>query len=135
MVDKTVSVVELKRRQKDGARVDFGPERMQVENFGELIAALKGMSANEQARITEALSRNQTNLEILATLQQLIRREKPSSPAAVDIDLTSLDDILATLVSKAHTHALVAYDFDFIREGNGGRTVRIRATPVKLQEG
>lgn len=108
---------------------------MQVENFGELIAALKGMSANEQARITEALSRNQTQLEIIATLQQLVRRQPTSSPATVDIDLTSLDDILATLVGKAHTHALVAYDFDFIREGNGGRTIRIRATPVILQEG
>ncbi len=135
MVEKTVSLVDLQRRQKAGARLDFGPERMQIENFGELVAALKGMSANEQARITEALSRNQTQLEIIATLQQLVRRQPPSAPAAVDIDLTSLDDILATLVGKAHSHALVAYDFDFIREGNGGRTVRIRATPVILQEG
>lgn len=135
MAEKTISVSELDRRRNRGAKIDFGPERMQIENFGELVAALKGMSANEQARITEALSRNQTQLEIIATLQQLVRRQPSSAPAAVDIDLTSLDDILATLVGKAHTHALVAYDFDFIREGNGGRTVRIRATPVVLQEG
>ena len=91
------------------------------------------MTALEQGRITEALSRNQTNLEILATLQKLIRNTPKTGQSPVRLDLGPLEEILSTLTGQTHMHPLIAYDFEFQRV-EGGRLMKIKAIPTKLTE-
>lgn len=133
MVEKTISLAEMHRDREEGARFDFDPETMTIERFGELIDAMRQMAANESERIRADIERNQTNLEIIATLQALVRRSNASKGLTkIDFDLGPLEQILEELKEKSHIHPVVAYDFDFMRDANGGKLVKIRATPVEL---
>ena len=132
MPEKTITLADVRKRKSQGAEFQFDPDQMTIDRFDELLEALKPLAGNEDARIRADLARNATILEILGTLQGLIRDRKPAQ-STVNIDMTKLEELLGELTAKAHMHPLVAYDFDFQRV-EGGRIAKIRATPVKLTE-
>lgn len=130
MVEKTISDRQLRALAREGADIEFGPKSMQIDQFSELIDALKTMTANEAERIRADLARNQTNLEILAALQGLIK--KPVAGVHVPaLDLEPLKDILEQLAAERH-HEPVDYDFKILRSGPGlSPAVKIEARAVK----
>lgn len=75
MVDKTVTRRQLQEMQKDGALIEFEKRPMVVEQFGELIETLKTMIDAQNMRAKADLARSQTQLEVLATLQGLIKKD------------------------------------------------------------
>lgn len=102
---------------------------MKIEQFGDLLEALKTLTSNESERIRADLARNQTNLEILATLQALVK--KPVSGMSMPaLDLTPLKDILDDIRAERDYRARVAYNFEIKRDGRGFATA-IEATPVQ----
>jgi hypothetical protein len=114
-----------------GASVKFPKESMEIEQLGDLIEVLKRMAANEEERIRADIARNQTNLEILATLQGLIRKqgERKGSP----VDFGPLVQILADIKHEREEREDDnggAYEFDIKRDGRGFAQ-KIIATPVR----
>lgn len=131
MADKTISLKQLRELQEDGAEVEFDPKSVSVEQFSDLIDAIKQMAANEAERIRADLARNQTNLEILASLQGLIRKAEGSRPQS--IDLAPLVSMLEEIRAERETRQPVDYDFNIVRHGGEGfqPAVRIEARAVK----
>ena len=130
MVDKTITAKQLKRLTGEGAEVKFGTESMQIEQFGDLVSSLKTMVANEAERIRADIARNQTNLEILATLQSLIRKQA-QVPTSAPADLSPIKDLLEDMRAERNVDP-VDYDFNILRAGPGlSPAVKIEARHVK----
>jgi hypothetical protein len=130
VAEKTVSSAQLKRLAKEGAEIKFAPKAMEIEQFGELIEALKTMTANEAERIRADVARNQTNLEVIAALQALIK--KPAAGVNVPPpDLQPIRDLIEEMRLERH-HEPVDYDFKILRSGPGlSPAVKIEARAVK----
>lgn len=127
MVDKTISVEELLALAKDGARIETDRRPMVIEQLGELIDRLDAIAKSNEERAAADLARSQTQLEVLATLQGLIRRQtgvKISPP----LDLEPLKSVLTEIQQAVEHKPRVAYDFDIQRNGQGYLS-KITATP------
>lgn len=130
MAEKTITLDELRRSKTDGAEFEFDPETLTIPQFGDLVEAMQRMVANESERIRADIARNQTNLEILATLQSLIKKQG-SGPAPQPVDLSPIKDLLEEIRAE-RTHAPVDYDFNILRAGPGlSPAVKIEARAVK----
>lgn len=134
MAEKTISLRDVRLREKQGADVRIQPKPMEIADFHDLVKALEASTENEAARIQADLARNQTNLEILATLQALVRKGSGNG-VMPKIDMEPITNVLAELREKSHIHPVFAYDFEFTRDVNSGRVMKIRATPVQLTDG
>lgn len=119
MVDKTITRRQLQELEKDGALVAIEQKPMQIEQLDELIGAVKSMVSNEEERIRADLARNQTQLEVLATLQGLIKKDtggvNRSPPAA---DMQALRVVVEELKESLNREP-ADYDFKIIRNGPG----------------
>lgn len=133
MPDKPITLDEIRRAQKHGTEFQFDQDVLQIERFGELIDALKTMASNEAERIRADISRNQTNLEIMGSLQNMIKKAG-QGPSPVPMDLTPIRDLLEEMRADRH-HEPVDYDFNILRAGPGlSPAVKIEAraiTPTK----
>lgn len=131
MAEKTISLNELEKLKSEGAEVEIETEVMQIDRFDELLATLKSMAENEAERIRADIARNQTNLEILATLQSLVRKAG-DGPKATPVDLSPIFTMLEEMRAE-RTRAPVDYDFNIIRPGGDGfqPATKIEARAVK----
>lgn len=130
MADNTISAAELRKLAKEGADINFQSKPTEIEQFGELLESLKTMAANETERIRADIARNQTNLEILATLQALIKKPTPGLNMPPP-DLTPIRDLIEEMRAERH-HEPVDYDFNILRAGPGlSPAVKIEARAVK----
>ena len=127
MFDKTVSVDELLRLVQDGATVKTERHPMVIDQFNLLIAKLDEIAKANEARAAADLARSQTQLEVLATLQQLVRRQTGVNRSP-PLDLKPLQTVLTDIQKASEEKPRVAYEFDVQRNLNGG-IARIVATP------
>lgn len=127
-----MSLAELIALQNEGASVKFPAKPMQVEQLGDLIEVLKRMAANEEERIRADIARNQTNLEILATLQAMIRKQGENRKiSGSEIDLAPVVQILSEMKEERDNHDNGgSYEFEIKRDGRGFAQ-RIVATPMR----
>jgi len=127
-----MSLGQIRRLQKKGASVEFPAKPMQVEQLGDLIDVLKTMAANEEERIRADIARNQTNLEILATLQAMIRKQGENRKiSGSEIDLTPVVQILSEMKEERERNDNGgSYEFEIKRDGRGFAQ-RIVATPAR----
>ena len=130
MVDKAISLSDIRKLESEGSSFEFDTDVLQIEQFGELLETLRRIAGNEEERIRADLARNQTNLEIMGSLQALVKSLKGSGGGRIDLDLKPLEEILGQLTAKAHSHPLVTYEFEFTRDANTGGIFKIIATPV-----
>ena len=129
MVDKTISIAEFNLSRSEGAEFEFDPDVLTIERFGELIEAMQRMVDNEAERIRADIARNQTNLEIIATLQAVIRKQG-QGPGPTPLDLTPMLDLLEDIRAERH-HEPVDYDFNILRSGPGlSPAVKIEARAI-----
>ena len=129
MVDKTITLAEFNRSRSEGDQFEFDPDTLNIERFGELIEAMQRMVGNEAERIRADIARNQTNLEILATLQAVIRKQG-QGPSPTPIDLSPIRDLLEEIRAERH-HEPVDYDFNILRSGPGlSPAVKIEARAI-----
>ena len=125
-------MAEILALQNEGASVKFPAKPMQVEQLGELIDVLKRMAANEEERIRADIARNQTNLEILATLQATIRKQgEKRTMSGSNLDLTPIvQAILEIKEEREEREHGSSYQFEIHRDGRGFAQ-RITATPTR----
>lgn len=130
MAEKTISRAQLKKLAREGADITFPSKPTEIEQFGDLVAAMERMVSNEAERIRADIARNQTNLEILATLQALVRKQG-QGPAPQPVDLSPIRDLLEEIKTERNREP-VDYDFNILRAGPGlSPAVKIEARAVK----
>ncbi len=117
MTEKTISRTQLLDRQKDGAHVEFEKRPMVIEQFDELVAQLSRMIGAQESRAAADLARSQTQLEVLATLQMMVKKDARQTPSA-PVDLAPLHTLLAEITESCHREP-VDYDFKILRTGPG----------------
>ncbi len=128
MAEKTISLDDLAKAQQDGAEVELELEVTTIEQFDELVDSLKQMVANESERIRADIARNQTNLEILATLQSMIRKQG-QAPKVEAPDFAPIYELLEEIRGEREARDRGAYEFTVKRDGRGFAQ-SITATPV-----
>lgn len=128
MAEKTITLDELQRLKSEGAEVEIETEVLSIERFDELLEAVKQMAANEAERIRADIARNQTNLEILATLQAMVRKAG-EGPKAQPVDLSPIRDLIVSMHDERQARDRGAYEFAIKRDGRGFAQT-ITATPV-----
>ena len=132
MAEKPITLEQLQRDQEDGAEYEFDTEVTEIRGFSDLIDNMKRMVANEAERIRADIARNQTNLEILATLQSMIRKQG-QGPAAQPADMQPIRDLLEEIrAERLRASDPVDYDFKILRSGPGfSPAVEIQARAIK----
>lgn len=118
MADKSISLDELKKLRQKGAEVEFEAEITTIEQFDDLVAAVKAMVASEAERVRADIARNQTNLEILATLQSMIRKQG-SAPSASPVDLTPIVELIQDIKAEREFRERASYEFEINRDQRG----------------
>jgi len=135
VAEKTITLDDLRELKNEGADVEISRKPMTIEQFGDLIKAVQQMVDNEQERIRADLARNQTNLEILAALQSMVKKQsedlrKVLAAQPKTIDLTPFAEIVAEVQAMRAPTEPQSYDFTFERDRQGFAS-KIRATPVE----
>jgi len=118
VAEKTISLRELDELEEDGAEVEYEREITKIEQFDQLVDKLDRLIAAQEERARADLARSQTQLEVLATLQALIR-DKRLNNAVVNVDLTPLRSVLEEIQAAQEHRSRVAYFFDVKRDGRG----------------
>jgi len=128
---KKVSAADLAELSKT-AEIEYDPEVHEVARFGELIDKLNELIASNAERTQADLARSQAQLEVLATLQKMIRQQNVTKSHAPreTIDLGPLRDMVAEIQQTNAQRAKTAYHFD-IQRGEGGYMAGITATPIQ----
>ena len=106
----------------DGVRYD--PQVMVIHRFDELLSKLETLIQENSERVRADLARNQTQLEVLATLQQIIR----NNVTAKAPNLEPLKTVLTQLQQQREPGPRPAYEFTIDRD-NRGFMSKITATP------
>ena len=75
MAEKTISSSELLKRAQRGAIIKIEQRPIVIEQFSDLIAQLKNLIAAQEKHTAADLARSQTQLEIMVTLQTMIKQQ------------------------------------------------------------
>lgn len=131
MPDKPITLQEIRELTAAGAEVEIERRDTRIERFDDLVSAIESMAANEAERIHADIARNQTNLEILATLQSLVKKQG-QTPGAQPTDFGPLVAMLDDMRIEREVREQVAWEFDIQRTGPGlSPAAKIIAKPVK----
>ena len=107
------------------------PEGREVARFGELIDKLSEMIAQGAERTAADHARCQVQLEVLSSLQKMIREQKGTKSFSQEpIDLSPLRDLLAEVGAQREA---VPYRFD-IQRHEGGAMASVTAIPIAPTE-
>jgi hypothetical protein len=109
---------------EDGDEVEFDPQVMVISRFDELLSKLDTIIQDSTERARADIARSQTQLEVLATLQALIRNNVTTKRPA---DLEPIQTVLTKLQEQQHAPR-PAYEFDVTRD-NRGFISKITAKP------
>lgn len=113
------------REIEPGVEVEFDPEFTIIHRFDELLSKLDTVIKDNEARARADLARSQTQLEVLATLQALIR--KSVDQGKPQVDLAPLKTVLSEM-QEQQSRPRPAYEFDVDRD-NRGFISKITARP------
>lgn len=123
--DKVIEIDEL----EDGDRVEFDPHITVVKGFTDLVTKLDYIIQGHEERVRADLARNQTQLEILGTLQALIKKQvEARGPDAPQLDVQPIVQALADIRSPGAS----SYRFEIERD-NRGFMQRITAVPAETR--
>jgi len=126
VVDKTITLEQLAKLRDDGAEFEFDRRPLEIGRLDELISKLDALVQAQAERTRADLDRSQTQLEVLATLQALIKKQAVNTPT---LDLTPIRDLIAELQAGSDLRSQSAYSFDIKRTGQGYLD-KITATPI-----
>lgn len=125
---RTISVDELLTLARDGAQIRTEHRPTIIAQFDELVAALKALIDSNTARAEAELARNQTQLEVLATMQATIRQQNVirSQP----LDLTPLNTVLTEIQTNTEPRPLTGYEFEVTARDRLGDIEKLRVLPI-----
>ena len=126
MVKRVSDADLLEMKALGDVRMD--PEGREIARFGELIDQLKIMVAGNSEAVKADLARSAVQLEIIGSLQKLMRdRGTKSLPTPETLDLSPLREVLAQISAEREA---IPYQFDIQRADNNGPMQRVIATPI-----
>ena len=129
MGKRKISQAELLELVGEGATIHRQDRPATIERFDDLIVALEKIAAGNETLAKADLARSQAQLEVLATIQGLVRRATNATKVhAAPTDLGPLKEVLLQ-IHEANDRELVAYKFD-IQRGEGGYMAGVTATPI-----
>lgn len=128
---KKLSDAEITELKSLGS-VKMDPKVHNVARFDELINKLTQLVDSQSQRTQADLARSQSQLEVLATLQKMIRQQNgtKSHVSHETIDLTPLQEVLSQIQAVNAERAEMAYSFEIQRGPNGGPMQRVIARPM-----
>ena len=123
---KTITSQEL-AELGTSVEVKRDPEVREIARLGELIDKLSQMIDQGADRTRADLERSQVQLEVLSSLQKMIRQNGTKSHVSHEtIDLSPLREVLTEISSMREA---VPYKFD-IQRHEGGAMASVTATPI-----
>ena len=125
--EKGLALSELVELIQGGANLKIERPEQRIYQFGELVSLLKELISMNIQRVEADNARNQAQLEVLATLQALIRKQNVTKSHPVD--LLPLKTVLSEIrqnTQPAHHHG---YEFNIERNQQTGYLEKIIATP------
>lgn len=123
--DKVIELDEL----EEGDEIEFDSHVTVIQGFSDLVSKLDTLIQGHEERIRADLARNQTQLEILATLQATIRNQVAKGNPKVDLE--PLKTVL-TEMQEQRNLPRPAWDFDIQRDNRGFMT-KVTAKPQGQQ--
>lgn len=127
---KEMSTAELLRFQDEGGELHFETQTMRLEKIDQLIDKLGAMVEASDRRSDADSKRYQSMLEILATMQKMVR----TGGKTPRIDMKPLENVLMTLNERNNSPRFaITYEFTFGRSQQGF-VDKIRAEPVEIKE-
>lgn len=109
--------------------VKYDPETHNIARFGELIDKLSELISMNSARVQADLARSQSQLEVLGTIQKMVRNQPKGVTKSHEIDLAPLQDVLAQILAANAEKAKQAYQFN-VQRVEGGLMTGITAVPI-----
>ncbi len=128
MAERTISVSELLELASDGARIKTEDRPQIIQQFDELVKKLEGLIQASNVRAAAEVSRNKTQLEILATLQSMIRQQGVTKSQPVD--LTPLKTVLTEIQSNTLPRPLSGYEFEVTSRDRLGDIEKLKVIPI-----
>lgn len=122
------SVIEIDDLE-DGDEVEFDPQVTIIRGFEDLLSKLDTMIHNHEERIRADLARNQTQLEILATLQATIRAQVNQGKPQVNLE--PIKTVLSEM-QEQQNRPRPTWEFEIDRDNRGFMT-KIKAKPQGQQ--
>ena len=123
--DKVIELDDL----EEGDEIEFDPQVTIIQGFSDLISKLDTIIQGHEERIRADLARNQTQLEILATLQATIRNQ--IAKGSPKVDLEPLKTVLSEM-QEQRAMPRPAWDFEISRDNRGFMT-KVTAKPQGQQ--
>lgn len=127
MAKRKVSDSEYLEMIEGGDLIESEAEPMTIERFGELLEKMDALVQASQERAEADLARSQSQLEVLATLQALIRQQN-AGPKGSPVDLAPLKTVLTEIQTANAERGRITYEFD-VQRSNQGYISKIVATP------
>ena len=127
MAKRKVSDSEYLEMIEGGDLIESEAEPMTIERFGELLEKMDALVQASQERAEADLARSQSQLEVLATLQALIRQQN-AGPKGSPVDLAPLQTVLTEIQTANAERGRITYEFD-VQRSNQGYISKIVATP------
>lgn len=109
------NVIEIEDLE-DGDEIEFDPQITIIRGFDDLLKKLDTVIQNHEERVRADLARNQTQLEILATLQAQIRQQ--ASQGKPQVDLAPLKTVLSEMQEQQNLPR-PAWEFEIDRDNRG----------------
>lgn len=128
MAHKEISAAELLELAKDGATIRTEDRPTIIAQFDELVSKLEGLIEASNARAAADLARSKTQLEILGTLQSLIRSGNVTKSPAVD--LTPLKSVLTEIQGNTEPRPLSGYEFTVTSRDRLGDIEKLKVVPI-----
>ncbi len=135
--EEGLALSDLMELVKGGAKIKIDRPVQRIAQVDELVTLFKELIATNRARIEADAERNKSQLEILATLQALIRSGNVTK--SQKLDLAPLNTVLAkiekTIAHPVHTvqpakpARPVGYEFTIGRDKRTGFADKIVAIP------
>jgi hypothetical protein len=127
MAKRKVSDSEYLEMIEGGDLIETEAQPLTIERFNELLDKLDALVQASHSRAQADLARSQSQLEVLATLQALIRQQN-AAPKGATMDLAPLQTVLTEIQAANAERGRISYEFDVTRN-NQGFINKIVATP------
>lgn len=125
--DRVISAAKLLQLARGGAEIRTEDQPTIIAQFDELVASIKELIRATNARAEADVARSKTQLEVLATLQALIRQNVTKSHPT---DLTPLKTVLTEIQTNTEPRQLSGYEFEVTSRDRLGDIEKLRVLPI-----
>lgn len=125
---ESLDLSDLLELMKGGAKISIDRPAQTIAQFGEFVELVKDLIATNKERISVDAERYKSQLEVLATLQALIRSSNVTRSQSTD--LTQLKTVLSDFKETMAPREQLGYKLTFNRTNQGFIDGEMLITPI-----